>query len=236
MSDETESFETVIQQRVQTQSHEPTFYTTTNAEATGYNRPDREGYVMRGGSPIRVKHPQAGHQGDYDSPIRMKAEGNRYLTVVNSQGNVVYYVLTNGAGDMNPNSEYAVDRKQKARFFGWYQIGQCPVALLASGEMHRGHFVDRSLLKAHPCQPGSYSINKPCIHALAERKARLDKQAAYVAETEKQHANKEAEAQREQTKALTEAMAAQTKAIVGTLSDALGTKPEDSEPPKSKRG
>ncbi len=39
----TESFETVIPQRQQSQNKEPTFYTTTNAEATGYNRPDREG-------------------------------------------------------------------------------------------------------------------------------------------------------------------------------------------------
>lgn len=230
MSDEPESFETLIPQRHQSQSKEPTFYTTTDSEATGYNKPDREGYVMRNGKAVRVKHPQAGHQGDYDAVIRMRGEGQRWITVVNSQGNVIYYVLTNGAADMNPNSEYAIDRRRKAKFFGWYPVGQCPVALLAAGEMRRGHFADRALLNEQPCQPGTYSIGKPCKHALAERDARRAAHNKIEKEVADAHANKLVEAQQAQTEAITKAMGEQTEKLVGTLANALG-----STAPKSKR-
>ena len=192
MSNENESFEVVVPARSSRRhSHEPTFFTTTTAEQTGFNRPDRESYVVRGGERMRVKHPQAGHVGEYDDFVRLRGEGSRWITVVNSQGSVIFHVLTNGAGDMNPNSEYALDRKQKAKFHGWYPIGQCPVALLAAGEMHKGHFADRSMLTAQPCQPGTYSIGKPCKHALAEREARIEKHNAREAEVEKAHQNKQ---------------------------------------------
>lgn len=208
---------------------EPTFYTTTNSEQIGYNKPDREGVVLQDGTPVRVRHPQAGHQGDYDSVIRMQGEGYRWITVVKTDGSTVCYVLTNGAADMNPGSEYAQDRKQKARFYGWFRLGQCPVALLGAGEMHQGHFADRSLLKAQACQPGTHSLDKPCPHALAEIAARRAKHAARESESAEAFADKQAAAQRAQTEALTSAMAEQTNAIVGTLANALGGKSEDSK-------
>ena len=217
---------------------EPTFYTTTNAEQIGYNKPDRESVVMRDGVAVRIKHPQAGHQGDYDAPIRMRAEGYRWITVVNSAGNVVPLVLTNGAADMNPNSEYALDRKQKARFHGWYRYGQCPVALLRAGEMHAGHFADASLVKAQPCQPGEYSLERPCKHALAEQAARRAKHNAREQESAQAHADKLIASQQAQTNAITEAMRGQTDALMASnrealemIANALGAPPD-----KGKKG
>lgn len=245
---------------------EPAFFTTTNAEQIGYNKPDREGVVMRNGEAVRVKHPQSGHQGDYDSLVRMKGEGTRWWTVVKSDGSIVYYVLTNGAGDMNPNTEYALDRKQKAKFYGWFRLGQCPVALLRAGEMHKGHFApvralnadgspkvdsqgkpvfeESSLLAANPCQPGTYSLDRPCPHALAEAKARSERNTVKEAESAQAHADKREAAQREQTTAITEAMGKQTDALMASnreaiamIATALGAKPEPTDdPPKGKRG
>jgi hypothetical protein len=222
---------------------EPTFYTTTNAEVIGYNKPDRESVVMRGGTAVRIKHPQAGHQGDYDAPIRMRAEGYRYITVVNSVGNVIFYTLTNGAADMNPNSEYALDRKQKARFHGWYRLGQCPVALLRAGEMHAGHFADESLLKAQPCQAGEHSLERPCKHALAEQAARRAKHNAIEQESADAHANKLVAAQAAQTDAITKAMGDQTEALMASnrealqmIAAALGGQPSQPAPDKGKKG
>lgn len=211
---------------------EPTFYTTTNSEQIGYNKPDREGLIISGGQSVRIRHPQAGHQGDYDAVIRMRGEGYRYITIVKSDGSTVFYALTNGAADMNPNSEYAQDRKQKARFFGWFRLGQCPVALLGAGELNQEHFADSSLLSAQACQPGTHSLEKPCPHALAEIAARRAKHAARESESAEAFADKQAAAQRAQTEALTSAMAEQTNAIVGTLATALGGKSED---PKGKQ-
>lgn len=203
---------------------EPTFYTTTNSEQIGYNKPDRESVVIRDGQAVRERHPQAGHQGDYDEVHRMPGEGYRWITVVKSDGSVVNYVLTNGAADMNPNSEYALDRKQKARFHGWFRLGLCPVALLGAGEMHRGHFADRSLLDAQPCQPGAYSLDSPCKHARAEIEARRAKHAAVEAESAAAYENKQAAAQRAQTDAIVAAQQQQTEALVGAITAAVAPK------------
>lgn len=225
---------------------EPSFFTTTNSASTGYNKPDREETVLRDGRPVTIKHPQGGHQGDYDDVHRMQREGIRYVTIVNTQGNTVFYVLTNGAADMNPNSEYALDRKQKARFHGWYRLGQCPVALLAAGEMHEGHFADRSLLKATACQPGTYSLKAPCEHALSEQAARRARHNVVEDELAKAHENKAAAAAAAQTEALVAAQAAQTEAIVAgqrqmaeAVMAAIGSPVGESKgggEPKGKRG
>lgn len=153
---------------------EPCFFTLSNAEQVGYNSPDRERWVMRDGQRVREKIPQAGHQGDYDQPIRMRGEGARWVTVVHSDGNVIRHVLTSGAGDMDPNSPYAQERRQKARALGWFPFGSCPVAMLRTGSMHPSHFVDQSLVSGvTPCEHGTFSLDKPCPHAIAERDARM---------------------------------------------------------------
>jgi hypothetical protein len=200
---------------------EPVFWTTSNAEQIGFNSLDREKRIMRDGREVRVKHPQAGHQGDYDALVRMRGEGYRFMTIVKTNGATVFYTLTNGAADMDPNSGYAIERKQKARFYGWYRIGACPVALLRAGEMHPGHFVDQSLLEAAPCEHGTYGHSKPCPHALAEKAARQKRHAAYEAETAASYANKAEEAQRAQTAAIVAAQQQQTEALVGVITSAL---------------
>lgn len=195
---------------------ESAFYTTSNAAATGYNSRDREATMFVEGRPVQIKRPQGAHQGDYDAPVRVRAEGVRWISMVKTDGNTVFYVITCGAGDDNPDSDYARERKQKARALGWFPIASCPIALVANGELTRDHFVDRSMADAHPCEHGTYSIAKPCKHALAEKAARI---AAHNAvETERAGAYKDPNAK------LIEAQQAQTVALVEALTAALASK------------
>jgi hypothetical protein len=179
---------------------EPCFFTLSNGAAVGYNTPDRERWFSRNGKRIREKIPQAGHQGDYDQPIRMRGEGYRWISVVHSDGNVIRHVLTNGAGDMDPNSPYAQERRQKARALGWFPFGSCPVAMLRTGSIHPSHFVDQSLVSATPCEHGTCSRDNPCPHAIAERDARMAAAKAAADEralTYKSQADKQLAEQRE---------------------------------------
>lgn len=154
-------------------NREPAFY--IDSQNPAFNAPDREFTYTRDGKIVREKKPQAGHLGTHiDDMQRMRGEGARYITVVKTTGNVVRLVLTSAAGDMDPNSQLAMHVKAKARHYGWFRFGTCPCALLRTGEMLPDHFVEKSLIHAQPCEPGTYSLQSPCPHALAERHARQD--------------------------------------------------------------
>lgn len=210
---------------------EPTFWIVDHPE---YNKPDRESFVLSSGKRVRVKHPQGAHQGSYEQPIRVRGEGTSYLTVVKTNGNAVFYKLTSGAADVNVDSDYARERRQKMRACGWYPLAACPVSLLKNGELQPGHFFDASLLDAMPCDHGTYSLAKPCPHALAEQVARVAANNAIGEQQELASRNKLVEAQKAQTAALVEAQNAQTAAILAAQQAqteailALAAKPEKS--------
>lgn len=193
---------------------EPCFFINPHPE---YNRSDRESYVVRDGKRLRVKRPQAPHQGDYEQPVRLRGEGSRYFTVVKTNGNAVFYTITSGAGDADTDSEYARERKQKLRACGWYRLGSCPVALLKNAELQPGHFFDQSLLTEMPCNQGTHSLANPCPHALAEQRARIAANNAIGAAQEEAGKNKLLEAQKAQTAAIVEAQKAQTDALVSAI-------------------
>lgn len=194
-------------------AREPAFYTTSNAAQTGYNNPDRETLVVVEGQPVKIKHPQGAHQGDYDAPIRMLREGRRWISMVKGDGNVVFYVITCGAGDDDPHSDYARERKQKARALGWFPIASCPISLLKTGALLREHFVERSLLNQEACDHGSYSIVEPCPHARAEREARTR------AHNRREHARDASF--KDPSLKLIEAQQAQTTALVEAITSAM---------------
>lgn len=209
---------------------EPCFWTTSNSAQTGYNSPDRERSIVVDGERRRIKHPQVGHQGDYDQPVRSWGEGTRWMRVIKTNGSEVFYVLTAGAADLDPNSQYALERRAKARAFGWFSIGACPVALLRAGQLEPGHFAERGLLDAQPCDPGSYSFRRPCPHVHVEAAARRAKHNAVDAELAASFANKAEQAQRDHTSALVAAQREQTEALIAVLGTALGAKQGDPEP------
>lgn len=156
---------------------EPSFY--IDALNPAFNTLDRERTYLKDGKAIRERKPQAGHQGPHiDDMERMAGEGYRYITVVDTAGHTIRHVLTSAAADMDPTGPLATHMKAKARALGWFRLAACPCALLRTGEMIDDHFVDKSLIGAQPCDPGTYGLNKPCSHALAEKAARQAVNAA----------------------------------------------------------
>lgn len=186
---------------------EPIFWSTTRP---GYNDNDRQRFTMVNGRRIVEKFPQHGHVGDYDRPE--KAPGTRFWYMNTHQGNEIAMVLTNGASHLDPNSAYGQYVKMKARFLGWFAPGQCPVALLGTGELHPDHIVDKTILHdSKPCPHGEHNRKNPCRHSVAEKKARQKQHAEDEAErlkSYKDNGEKMIEAQREQTAAIVEAITA----------------------------
>jgi hypothetical protein len=158
----------------------PIFWTTTQA---GYNDRDRTRRYMKDGKRVVEKVPQSGHVGDYNN--RSRAQGLRYVKMINSAGNEFSMVLTNGAAHMDPNTAYGQYVRRKARFLAWYGVGECPCALIATGEINAEGFMSESARTGSPCAKGSFKgdgLDTMCPHAKAERKARMDHHAADQAE------------------------------------------------------
>lgn len=189
---------------------EPIFWTTTRP---GYNQRDRERVRHENGQKIVERVPQVGHQGTYEQ--KTKARVLRYWTVVKHDGHVIPYVLSSGAADASQSM--VPERRAKMRYHGWYPISACPCALLATGDLKRGHFVDQLVAAERPCEPGSYNEEKPCKHAIAERDARRAQHTAKEAERMKNF--------RDPTERLIEANREQTTAVVAGVVEAInGTK------------
>jgi hypothetical protein len=152
---------------------EPIFWLTTSDPRNG--AAERERTVMLDGEPVVEKHPQHGHQGDYENKTR--APGTRYIKVVRHEGHTVALVLTNGAAHLDASGPYGNYVRGKARFLGWYPEGACPVALLNAGELRKQHIACAENLshKAKACAPRTCNQANPCEHDLAERAARAAK-------------------------------------------------------------
>jgi len=159
------------------------------------------------GRKITERLPQRGHVGEWGSHNPMR--GIRDVRVVRHDGHVVNAVLTNGAAHNDDSTEWAQSQRAKIRYFGWYPIGACPLALLLTGNLKRSNFVDQSLLGDKPCEHGTYSESKPCKHALAEERARkalnVENQNEII-RNYKDTGEKTLEATREQTAALVQAI------------------------------
>ena len=142
------------------------------------------------------------------------ARGVRSVRVVRHEGHIIDMVLTNGAAHLDPNTEWGQYQKAKARFHGWFPVGACPCALRGTGEMQPDHFADSTLATELSCQPGTYSEQAPCKHALAEIEAR---RAQSLVETkEREHTFRDAGERQ------IDAIGKQTEAIVAAVGEALG--------------
>jgi hypothetical protein len=181
----------------------------------GHNR-EREIVRFENGKRIIEKIPQRGHQGDYENRrIDRRCAAARWIHVVRHDGFAVRMLLTNGAAGMDPNDSWGQYQKAKARYFGWFPIGSCPLALVATGDIKASQLVDRSLIGQKACEPGSYSEATPCPHCLSEHRARIGAHADAETERYKNFQDvheKQIDAHRadmrEQTQALTTAIAA----------------------------
>lgn len=161
-------------------NREPIFWTST---VPGYNTADRQRTEMRDGKRVTIRFPQSGHAGDYEN--RLKANGTRFLWMIDHHGFEAPIVLTCAAAHMNPHDGYGQQVMRKARHFGWFMPGQCPCALLTTGELSKDHIVDKSLLKATPCPPRSYDFKNRCPHSISERAARAEQNKAIQDERER---------------------------------------------------
>jgi hypothetical protein len=151
------------------------------------------------GEPVIEKIPQRAHLGssDYDKPELVKHVG--WMLVLRHDGHEVFFKLTNAAAQENLNESYCHFMRAKARHFGWLNVGRCPLAAVAAGEVKREQLADRSV-KGEPC-PNSTS-SRPCKHYIAERDARRDRNKKREAKRDaafKPEAERMLEAQRQQT-------------------------------------
>lgn len=206
-------------------NREPCFWTST---VPGYNTRDRQRTEMRDGKRITIRFPQSGHAGDYEN--RTRAQGTRYLWMIDHHGFEAPIVLTCAAAHMNPHDAYGQRVMQKARHFGWFLPGQCPCALLTTGELTKDHIVDRTLLTATPCAQGTYDHKNRCKHSLSERAARAAQNKAIQDEREVLMKTNEARSI-EATNALTEKLVDAVAALPAQVSAAVAPKrPRDERP------
>lgn len=156
---------------------EPIFWTST---LPGYNDKDRTRVRFEGGEQIVEKVPQRGHVGDYEN--RRPAPGIRSVRVVRHDGHVVDSVLTSSAAQLDHTESQGQYIQAKWRHFGWFPLGNCPLALLSMGQIQPGHLRAKQIIGQTPCAHGSCNEKTPCMHALTELEARRTAQRARTAE------------------------------------------------------
>ncbi len=185
---------------------EPCFWTSTTP---GYNTRDRQRTFMSGGEKVTEKYPQRGHAGDYED--RRKANGVRFIRVVDHYGHEIFHTLTNAAAHLDHTAPFGQYMMQKSRFLGWFMPNHCPCALLSTGELAKDQIVSAEVRSGKACEPGTYSYESQCPHSKAERAARLAKTTVAHDKRElamKADSTKNLEATQEMTKMVAEAVAA----------------------------
>lgn len=211
-------------------NREPIFWTGVTP---GFNDIDRmKATTLPNGRTVVERVPQGAHDGasPYDNPVRLPS--NRAPVVLKDDGNEVPIVLTTAAAHTDINTGYANQQRRKARAFGWFDVGACPVHLVLSRELLPQCVKERSIfdpvtgdLAARPCSPGTYGPSQPCSHYVAERAARRrlhaeiqrERQSGYIQETDKllQAVSQLVEMQRMQTQQAASAASPQTITIQG---------------------
>lgn len=158
----------------------PIFWTSTQP---GFNDSDRTRRYMKDGELIIERIPQRGHIGTHDEFVVDK-RGIRFLTVIRHDGHIVHSVLTNGAADLDDTASYGQYIRAKHRKLGWYGVGECPCALVAARSLSPDTMLHAPNRTSDPCDPGTYSHDKPCPHSKAELAARQSRQAKLMAAKE----------------------------------------------------
>jgi len=146
---------------------EPCFWTSPTP---GYNTRDRQRSFMKDGKRVTERFPQRGHAGDYEN--RLRAQGTRFIRIIDHHGHEIFHVLTNAAAHLDHTAPFGQYQMQKARFLGWFMPGQCPCALMATGEMKPDHIMSDEVRRGSPCAQGTYSYENQCPHSKAEQAAR----------------------------------------------------------------
>lgn len=190
---------------------EPIFWVSTS---NGSNARERERIVMKDGQKRIERFPQRGHQGDYDD--KRPANGVRSYLMVRHDGHTIHMAMTNAAAHLDPTTTFGQYQLAKARHLGWFRLGQCPCAMLLTGDLVADHIVNKAMLKEAPCAPGTYTPSKPCPHALAEQAARQKSHGAYEA--------KRMAGFKDATEKLVEAGNEQTEKLIGAITDAIAGK------------
>jgi len=146
-------------------------------------------------------------------PRRPGARLRRWVRMLDSYGNDVFAVLTTAAAEAVPEGKYANTQRRKFRKHGWFPFGQCPIALLSTGQLRKSALLTQWKDGERPCDPNKCDGEHPCKHAVAEQVARQDVNRvndAAQADAWKSGEMKMAEANhaamQEQTKAITEAL------------------------------
>lgn len=105
----------------------------------------------------------------------------RSRKMLDQAGNVRFVALGNAnAAAEDGETPYATEIMRYKQAAGWIPAGQCPAALVVSGQINP-NAVSAKAREGQPCAPGTYSLDKPCAHFVAEqdmRRTRHDKKTA----------------------------------------------------------
>jgi hypothetical protein len=124
--------------------------------------------------PLIERVPAKGYVGNDLANMR-PMPGNRSVTFLRADGNIVDVPLTTGASLPVRENEYRSDRLRKARYFGWLPVGCCPLREVVKG-LSKQHLLAREAREGEPCPDHELGgENPPCPHYLAELKARRAK-------------------------------------------------------------
>lgn len=186
------------------------------------------------GEPVLEKFPQVGYVGALnqpnDEPARMRIRG--WVRVLKHDGHEINQKLTNAAAQDNLNASYVHFMRAKARHYGWFPVGKCPLVALAAQEIQSSQIVAKDILKDRACAAGTSNEVRPCKHYLAERDARRARHAKNEA--------KRLKALRSDDEKAADVAAKQTVDIVtgvgDTIASAIGTLAARLEPEKGKKG
>lgn len=161
-----------------------------------------------------------------DHPLAGKSV-KRWDRWVDSAGNVIAFVYTGGAADYDVHATNGGARKSRLRRqIGWFQWGECPLALVQAGTLHP-RFLGKELRGQPACAERTYSESRPCLHARAEAARRKEVnakvQAARTArfEDESKTILKAAQTAQQQAAQAQEVAAQQQTAILDRLAKVL---------------
>ena len=126
--------------------------------------------------------------GDDGEVVYEKLPGILHKLYVSPAGNYVRLPLANANAAAEPTmGQYGHQIMAKKAALGWFPAGQCPISLVAVGQL-AANWLPKSMRKeTNACAPGSFSHDKPCKHTQFIVDTRKGKQVEWAAKKEIQH-------------------------------------------------
>jgi hypothetical protein len=159
-----------------------------NAQQQAWETPVYEKGHPKAGRPMVERIPGVGYEGEPSRAVPMKRR--RFVEYLRTDGHVVAVPITNAAAHV-PDGDVSceTDRRLKAKYYAWIEVGKCPCSMLLANELPREVFRANTSKWTAPCNPADLGAKAPpCPHFLEEMTARRSQRRDETAEIEKKFA------------------------------------------------